>query len=261
MSQQKLAELEIQQLNASLEQRIQERTSELKDAYNELESYSYAVAHDLRSPLRIINGFAQAIQEDNPHLNETSTQHLQRIRNASQKMGQLIDGLLQLSQYALGRVKRHPVNLSTVATRLLEEMASDDSSRSVDWHVEPGLIVQADPPLMEALMANLLSNAWKYTMHTPDARVRVYSEVDDQGQSRYCVSDNGAGFDMARADKLFQPFQRLHMPHEFSGLGVGLATAKRIVMRHGGELTAMSEPGKGAHFSFTLPAEAKPAAA
>ena len=254
-SQQKLAELEIQQLNASLEQRIQERTRELKDAYSELESYSYAVAHDLRSPLRIINGFAQALQEDSTHLNTSSINHLQRIRNASQKMGQLIDGLLQLSQYARGRVNRHPVNISVIATRLLEEMAVDDPDRSVDWEVEPGLIVQADPPLIEALLENLLGNAWKYTNKTAEARIRVYCESDDQGRPRYCISDNGAGFDMARADKLFQPFQRLHMPNEFAGLGVGLATARRIVVRHGGDLTARGEPGKGAHFGFTLPSE------
>ncbi len=251
----KLAELEIQHLNASLEHRIQERTSELKDAYNELESYSYAVAHDLRSPLRIINGFAQALQEDNPGLNDTSVAHLQRIRNASQKMGQLIDGLLQLSQYARGQVKRHPVNLSAIAMRQLEELADDEPQRNVDWHVEPGLIVQADPPLIEALLQNLLGNAWKYTMHKTEARVRVYSEADAQGELHYCVSDNGAGFDMARADKLFQPFQRLHMPHEFAGLGVGLATARRIVLRHGGELSAEGVPGEGALFRFTLPTE------
>ncbi|QCB46261.1 PAS domain S-box protein [Hydrogenophaga sp. PAMC20947] len=253
VSKQKLAELEIKHLNASLEQRIQDRTHELKDAYNELESYSYAVAHDLRSPLRIINGFAQALQEDNPALNESSVTHLQRIRNASQKMGQLIDGLLTLSQYARGQVTRHPVNLSVVATRLLEEMASDEPHRNVDWQVEPGLLIQADPPLIEALMQNLLGNAWKYTMRTTEARIRVYSEVDAQGQPRYCVSDNGAGFDMAHAGKLFQPFQRLHMPHEFAGLGVGLATARRIVVRHSGELSAVGEPGRGAQFGFTLP--------
>ena len=256
VSQQKLAELEIQQLNASLEQRIQERTRELKDAYSELESYSYAVAHDLRSPLRIINGFAQALQEDNPDLNTSSINHLQRIRNASQKMGQLIDGLLQLSQYARGRVNRHPVDISVVATRLLEEMADDEPDRSVDWQVEPGLIVQADPPLIEALLQNLLGNAWKYTNKTAEARIRVYSESDDHGRTRYCISDNGAGFDMARADKLFQPFQRLHMPNEFAGLGVGLATARRIVLRHGGELSARGTPGQGAQFCFTLPPEA-----
>lgn len=255
VTQQTLAEQEIRRLNASLEQRIQSRTRELKDAYDELESYSYAVAHDLRSPLRIINGFAQALGEDNPELGDVSRLHLRRIQGASSKMGQLIDGLLQLSQYARGEVQRHPVNLSAIATRLLEELASDDTGRDVLWSVEADLQVLADPPLIEALMQNLLHNAWKYTAKTPNARIRVFAQVID-GQRHFCVSDNGAGFDMARSDKLFQPFQRLHMPHEFEGLGIGLATARRIVQRHGGVLSAQSAPGQGATFRFTLPAQA-----
>jgi PAS domain S-box-containing protein len=255
VTERKRAELEIQRLNASLEQRIQERTRELKEAYDELESYSYAVAHDLRSPLRIINGFAQALEEDNPTLGEGSRVHLQRIKGASSKMGQLIDGLLQLSQYARGEVKRHPVNLSAVATRLFEELASDDTGRQVDWTVEADLQVLADPPLIEALLQNLLHNAWKYTAGTPQAHIRFYTREHD-GVRHYCVSDNGAGFDMARSDKLFQPFQRLHQPHEFGGLGIGLATARRIVLRHGGVLQAQSAPGQGATFCFTLPADA-----
>jgi len=250
-----LAEREIKRLNASLEQRIQERTRELKEAYDELESYSYAVAHDLRSPLRIINGFAQALEEDNPALGDTSRLHLRRIKGASSKMGQLIDGLLQLSQYARGEVQRHPVNLSAVATRLLEELASEDPGREVDWAVDPDLDVPADPPLMEALLQNLLHNAWKYTAGTPQARIRVFAR-EQGGQRYFCVSDNGAGFDMARSDKLFQPFQRLHAPHEFGGLGIGLATARRIVLRHGGVLHAQSAPGQGATFCFTLPTNA-----
>lgn len=255
ITQQTLAAQEIRRLNASLEQRIQERTRELRDAYEELESYSYAVAHDLRSPLRIINGFAQALDEDNPELGEVSRLHLRRIQGASSKMGQLIDGLLKLSQYARGEVQRHPVNLSAIATRLLEELASDDTGRDVLWSVAADLQVMADPPLVEALMQNLLHNAWKYTALTPAARIRVFAEVID-GQRHYCVSDNGAGFDMARSDKLFQPFQRLHQPHEFGGLGIGLATARRIVLRHGGTLSAESSPGQGATFRFTLPEQA-----
>ncbi len=252
---QTLAEQEIRRLNTSLEQRIQERTRELKDAYDELESYSYAVAHDLRSPLRIINGFAQALQEDNPELGEASRLHVRRILGASAKMGQLIDGLLQLSQYARGGVGRHPVNISAIATRLLEEMASDEPQRDVQWSVQPDLLALADPPLIEALLQNLLHNAWKYTAQTPAARIRVYSP-GGPGERTFCISDNGAGFDMARSDKLFQPFQRLHLPHEFGGLGIGLATARRIVLRHGGTLTAESAPGQGATFCFTLPDEA-----
>jgi len=250
----KRAELEIQQLNASLEQRIKTRTQALKGAYDELESYSYAVAHDLRSPLRIINGFAQALQEDATNLDASSRNHLQRIMAASKKMGELIDGLLQLSKYARGELERQPVNLSAIATRLLEELASDSPERQVVWSVEAGLQAQADPALMDALLQNLLHNAWKYTANTTHAEIRVFAREQD-GERHFCVSDNGAGFDMARADKLFQPFQRLHMPHEFSGLGIGLATSRRIVQRHGGNLQAQAAPGQGATFCFTLPPE------
>ncbi len=255
VTERKHIELQVQQLNATLELRIQERTRELKAAYDELESYSYAVAHDLRSPLRIINGFAMALEEDNPSLDAASRQHLQRIMGASAKMGQLIDGLLQLSQYARGGVQRQPVNLSAVATRMLEELAAEEPERTIGWQVESGLSAMADPPLIEALLQNLLHNAWKYSAHNPLAHIRVYAEVVD-GQRFFCVSDNGAGFDMARSGKLFQPFQRLHQPHEFSGLGIGLATARRIVQRHGGELRAESSPGQGATFRFTLPEQA-----
>ncbi|WP_066272224.1 PAS domain S-box protein [Hydrogenophaga palleronii] len=251
VTERKRAELQVQQLNASLEQRIHRRTEALKAAYDELESYSYAVAHDLRSPLRIINGFAQALQEDHPDVNGESLSHLQRITAASKKMGELIDGLLTLSQFARGELQRKPVNLSAVATRLLEEFAGAEPHRQVCWTVQPALHVMADPALIEALMQNLLHNAWKYSAKTPDAVIRV-CEQEVQGQPRFCVIDNGAGFDMARAAKLFQPFQRLHMPNEFSGLGIGLATSMRIVQRHGGELTAVAAPGKGATFSFTL---------
>ncbi|WP_197508845.1 PAS domain S-box protein [Hydrogenophaga crassostreae] len=257
ISTRKLAELEIQRLNASLEQRIQERTKELKDAYGELESYSYAVAHDLRSPLRIINGFAQALEEDNTTLSDSSQTHIQRIKASSQKMGLLIDGLLQLAQYARGEVVRKPVNISDIAHRLLQELAHDEPERRVDWAVEPMLTAQADPALVEALLQNLLHNAWKYTAHTEAAQIRVFQEAQGD-QIFFCVKDNGAGFDMHHAEKLFQPFQRLHMPHEFTGLGVGLATAQRIVKRHGGELRASGERGKGAQFCFNLPAPSSP---
>ncbi|MDR7094637.1 PAS domain S-box protein [Hydrogenophaga laconesensis] len=253
ITQRKHAEMEIQQLNASLEQRIHHRTEALKAAYDELESYSYAVAHDLRSPLRIINGFAQALHEDHPGMNGESLSHLQRITAASKKMGELIDGLLKLSQYARGELQRQPVNLSAIATRLLEEFASAEPQRQVRWEIEPHLHVMADPALVEALMQNLLHNAWKYTANTPQAVISLRMNWQDS-QQRFSVSDNGAGFDMARAAKLFQPFQRLHMPHEFSGLGIGLATSLRIVQRHGGELLATAEPGQGATFSFTLTA-------
>ncbi len=251
VTERKRNEMEIQRLNASLEHRIRMRTQALEAAYEELESYSYAVAHDLRSPLRIINGFAQALREDNPSMNSESQSHLERIMGASKKMGELIDGLLTLSQFARGELRREPVDISAIATRLLEEFAATEPERQVEWRVDPGLQTMGDPPLVEALMQNLLHNAWKYTAETPLASVRVYAQRRN-GKNWFCVSDNGAGFDMARSAKLFQPFQRLHMPNEFSGLGIGLATAKRIVQRHSGEMQAEGSPGEGATFRFTL---------
>jgi PAS domain S-box-containing protein len=251
ITERKLADLHIRELNTSLEERIQERTQALKAAYDELESYSYAVAHDLRSPLRIINGFAQALDEDNPALGEDSRKHLERIREASKKMGELIDGLLKLSQMARGDLQRAPVNLSAIATRQLRELAATEPERQVDWQVEPGLLAMADAALAEALLQNLLHNAWKYSACTPGARIRV-GLVTNGGVREFVVADNGAGFDMARAGKLFQPFQRLHGPHEFKGLGIGLATVRRIVVRHGGSLRAEAAPGQGARFYFTL---------
>ncbi|QHE85382.1 PAS domain S-box protein [Hydrogenophaga sp. BPS33] len=253
VTERKRSEMEIQQLNASLEQRIQTRTEALKAAYDELESYSYAVAHDLRSPLRIINGFAQALQEDMPGLAGEQLSHLQRIMTASKKMGELIDGLLTLSQFSRGELQRKPVNLSAIATRLLGEFAEAEPQRHVRWDIERGLQAMADPTLVEALMQNLLHNAWKYTARTPTAFIRVRAGETD-GQRWFSVIDNGAGFDMARAAKLFQPFQRLHMPNDFSGIGIGLATSLRIVQRHGGELKASAVPGEGATFRFTLSA-------
>lgn len=256
ITQRKHIELEIQRLNTSLEERIQQRTRALKEAYDDLEMYSYAVAHDLRSPLRIINGFAQALQEDHPELEQASHNHLSRIKAASRKMGELIDGLLTLSQYARGEVRHDLVDLSAVATRQLEELATAEPERQVTWVVEPAVRAHADPALMEALLQNLLHNAWKYTAKAEHAHIRFFTR-QIHGERHFCVSDNGAGFDMGQAHKLFLPFQRLHQPHEFGGLGIGLATARRIVLRHGGCLHADSAPGQGATFCFTLAPESR----
>lgn len=252
-------ELEIKRLNASLEQRIQAGTRELKAAYDELESYSYAVAHDLRSPLRIINGFSQALLEDACGLGDEGEDHLRRIMAASTRMGELIDGLLKLAQYGRSELKRQPVNLSEVAESLLQELAAGDPDHQVDWAVEPDVSVLADRALVQALMQNLLHNAWKYGAQTAQPQIRVTTEWRDD-QRWFCVKDNGAGFDMVRAAKLFQPFQRLHKPHEFSGLGIGLATVRRIVERHGGAISAMGQPGHGAVFRFTLEPARSPSA-
>ncbi|GAA6141961.1 PAS domain S-box protein [Hydrogenophaga sp. 5NK40-0174] len=249
-----LAEKEIRDLNDTLERRIRERTHELRLAYDQLESYSYAVAHDLRSPLRVINGFAQAIVEDVQDLGPLGQTHLKRIMNASAKMGVLIDGLLKLSQYSRGEVHRSDIDVSGAATRVLEEMSAGAQGRRVRWTVAPHMATQADPGLLDALLQNLIGNAWKYTSNTEDAHIRIY-ERDVDGKTYICVQDNGPGFDMGKAEKLFQPFQRLHMEREFEGLGIGLATVRRIVDRHGGDLWAESAPGEGATFCFTLAAQ------
>jgi light-regulated signal transduction histidine kinase (bacteriophytochrome) len=166
-------------------------------------------------------------------------------------MGLLIDGLLKLSQMSRGELQRTPVDLSAMATRQLRELSAASPERRVDWWVQPGLVALADASLMEALLQNLLNNAWKYSSQTPQAHISFRGQ-ERQGQREYVVEDNGAGFDMRHAAQLFQPFQRLHHDKAFQGLGIGLATARRIVLRHGGELRAESAPDQGARFFFTL---------
>lgn len=247
----KIAQADLQNLQASLERRIVERTHELRAAYAEMEQFSHAVAHDLRSPLRVINGFASAIEEEESGLSDEGRQHLQRIRQASATMGELINGLLQLSHVARGEVHRTQVDVSTVARKVLEDLSMATPERHVNWKVQPGITVHADAPLVQALMLNLLNNAWKYTAKQPQAEINVGANQRD-GREWTIVRDNGDGFDMAKADKLFKPFQRLHGPREFPGLGIGVATVHRIIDRHQGEIIASSKPGQGAVFTFTL---------
>ncbi|HJW23630.1 MAG TPA: ATP-binding protein [Rhodocyclaceae bacterium] len=239
---------EIHRLNADLERRVEERTAELTLANRELDSFAYAISHDLRAPLRAVKGFSQILEESYAsHLSGDGPRYLQQIRAASQKMSDLIDGILTLSRVTRGELRCDDIDLSAMAERLLAELQSGEPERRVRWDVEPGLAAQGDARMMESVMANLLENAWKYTARTPEAFIRVYREDD-----HFCISDNGAGFDPSHAANLFQPFRRLHRQEEFPGIGIGLATVQRIIRRHGGEISATAAPGQGATFRFRL---------
>ncbi|WP_374413768.1 ATP-binding protein [Hydrogenophaga sp.] len=252
LTERELAAQEIRRLNAELEQRVVERTAELSAANRELDSFAYSVSHDLRAPLRTVNGFAQLLENDfAQRLGSDGAEYLHRIRGGLRRMGELIEGLLALSRYTKKPLVRETVDLSAIATRRLAELAAADPDRVVSVAVAPDLVADCDRSLAEALLVNLLDNAWKYSSKTADAQIRFeHGEVD--GLQGFCVSDNGAGFDMARAGRLFEPFQRMHSASEFQGTGVGLATVHRIVDRHGGRIVAWSAPGQGARFCFTL---------
>ncbi|MDP3877779.1 MAG: PAS domain S-box protein [Methylobacter sp.] len=248
----KLAENEIRLLNADLERRVIERTAELTATNRELDSFSYAVCHDLRAPLRAMCGFSQALIEDYGHqLQGEAKLYLEQIDLAGRNMNELIDGLLALARSTRGELHYDLIDLSSLAGQLLNELQQNAPERQVAVQVEAGLQVQGDARMIKVVMRNLLDNAWKYTAHQPTPSIRVYAE-EKEGERRFCVADNGAGFDMAHVNRLFQPFQRLHRQEEFPGIGIGLATVQRIVQRHGGVIGAHAEPGKGAVFHFTL---------
>ena len=239
--------------NATLAQRVDERTAELVAANRELDSFAYAVSHDLRAPLRAMSGFSHALTEDlGAQLSDDVRVDLEQINLASLRMGELIDALLALSRSSRAELRHDTVDISAMARAILAELArtDPDPQRQIDCAIESGLSVRGDARMLDTLMTNLLNNAWKYTQHTPRPSIRVYAS---EGNAAICIADNGAGFDMAHAGKLFEPFQRLHRQEEFAGIGIGLATVSRIVQRHGGVMTADGAPGKGATFCFALP--------
>ncbi len=240
-------------LQDGLEHRVEQRTAELAAVNKELESFAYAVSHDLRAPLRTVEGFTRSILSDTEStLSETSRQDFDRVQAAATKMGQLIDDLLVLSRLTRQDINRQRVDVSSLAHELVSDLRILEPAREVDVRIQEGVYAHADERLLRVLLTNLLANAWKFTRRTVDARIEVGTDTSGP-ETTYQVRDNGAGFDQARVEKLFVPFQRLHSMRDFEGNGIGLATAHRVLQRHGGRIWAEGSIGRGALFSFTLP--------
>jgi signal transduction histidine kinase len=246
------ARADLQQANQELDCRVQQRTAELKTANQELEAFSHSVSHDLHAPLRHICGYIDIVRRNCAgQLDEANLKHLQTVHGAAQRMSKLIDALLELSRVTRTELQRHPVDLSALAASIFAELQQSDPNRKVKTEITPGLSATGDPLLLRVVLVNLLGNAWKYSRKRADARIE-FGKIDGGTGDAYFVRDNGAGFDMAYAGKLFGAFQRLHRNEDFEGNGVGLATVQRIILRHHGKIRAESIGHQGATFYFTL---------
>lgn len=249
---------EVQRLNAELEERVRRRTAQLEQANRELEAFSYSVSHDLRAPLRAMDGFSRIIIEEyGDQLDREANRYLDRIIAASARMERLIDDMLKLSRIGRSSMRLVTVDLSALVAGILDKLREADPQRQADFAVEAGLTVEGDAGLLAIALENLLGNAWKYSREQSRAHIQ-FGHARAEGQPVYFVRDNGTGFDMSHASRLFAPFHRLHAPADFEGSGIGLAIVQRIIQRHGGRIWADSRPGCGAVFHFTLWEEGVP---
>jgi light-regulated signal transduction histidine kinase (bacteriophytochrome) len=243
---------QLQTVNKDLEL----RTGQLQTANKELESFAYSVSHDLRAPLRAIDGFSQTLIEDcAPLLDDAGRFAIERVRANAINMGQLIDDMLHLARISHGELSPAPTDLGALARQIVAELREQQPDRNPDVRIAEGLVADVDPDFMRIALANLLSNAFKFTGNQTDPRIDFASETRD-GEVVYYIRDNGAGFDMAHADQVFRPFERLHSQDDFPGTGIGLATVQRVIGRHGGRIWADAAIGRGATFFFTLRSEA-----
>ncbi len=250
------AEADVRLLNAELEMRVVQRTEQLEEALHELESFAYSVSHDLRGPLRSIDGFSAMVIEDvGDRLGDDAIEHLERVRAASQRMGSLIDSLLALARTSRRELVRTEVDLSLMSEEVIQALQEADPERIVDVTIARDMQANADETLAEVVLSNLLGNAWKFTKTSPEAHIEC-GVLSDGGERVFFVKDDGVGFDPRYVKNLFGVFQRLHTGDQFEGEGIGLATVDRIVRHHGGRVWAESELEKGATFYFTLAAPA-----
>ncbi|MFC4065311.1 sensor histidine kinase [Actinoplanes subglobosus] len=248
----KRAEDEVRRLNANLETRVRQRTAELEASTRELDAFAYSVSHDLRAPLRSLHGFSDALLEDYADvLDEVGQDYLHRIQRNVGRMGRMIDDLLNLSRATRADLERAPVDLSAMSKEIVTELRTADSGRAVTLLVPAGLTAEADPHLLRLALQNLLANAWKFTGKRAEAVIEV-GRTERSGETYFFVKDNGVGFDMAYAGKLFDAFQRLHTTADFEGTGIGLAIVARVVRRHGGRVFAEAGVDSGATFFFNL---------